>query len=169
MNAGRLIILRVVSLIEGCDAQNERDEAAAQQQQQLRCSSCCCTAARTTTHVASIAIGHLIVAFLFQILLLRIASLLEVLLMRSSWQHLEEGRELLLRSLSSVAAEAVQLRRSSTAGDGCGPTTMSSRLKTPTLNITNIRKKCNKRVEKKNIIMWVITQHRSLTPPHIFF
>ena len=33
MNAGRLIILRVVSLLEGCDAQNERDKAAAQQQQ----------------------------------------------------------------------------------------------------------------------------------------
>ena len=29
MNFCRLIILRVASLLEGCDAQNERDEAAA--------------------------------------------------------------------------------------------------------------------------------------------
>ena len=40
MNAGRLVILRVSSLLEGRDAQNERDRAGtAQQQQQLRRSS----------------------------------------------------------------------------------------------------------------------------------
>ena len=39
-------------------------------------------------------------------------SLLETLLLRSSWQHLEEGRELLLlRSISAVATELL-LRRS---------------------------------------------------------
>ena len=44
-----------------------------------------------------------------------VASLLEVLQLRSSWQHLEEGHELLLlRSISSVAAAA-------TAGDGRVP------------------------------------------------
>ena len=37
-----------------------------------------------------------------------------MLLVRSSWQHLEEGRELmLLHSISSVAAVAHQLLRSS--------------------------------------------------------
>ena len=41
-----------------------------------------------------------------------VASLLEVLQLRSSWQHLEEGRELLLlRSISAVATELL-LRRS---------------------------------------------------------
>jgi len=39
MNAGRLIILRVASLLEGRGAQNERDKAASAQQQQLRRSS----------------------------------------------------------------------------------------------------------------------------------
>ena len=45
MNAGRLIILRVASLLEGRGAQNERDKAASAQQQQLRRNSssygCC--------------------------------------------------------------------------------------------------------------------------------
>ena len=39
MKAGRLIILRVASLLEGRGAQNERDKAASAQQQQLRRSS----------------------------------------------------------------------------------------------------------------------------------
>ena len=39
MNAGCLIILHVASLLEGRDAQNERDRAAAAAQHQLRHSS----------------------------------------------------------------------------------------------------------------------------------
>ena len=64
-----------------------------------------------------------------------VSFLLEVLLLRSSWQHLEKGRELLLlRSISSVAAASApsQLQQRSccvaaAAGAGSGPATMSGR------------------------------------------
>tara|TARA_B100000524_G_scaffold343572_1_gene239827 strand:- start:76 stop:399 length:324 start_codon:yes stop_codon:yes gene_type:complete len=87
---GRLIILRVASLA-----------AAAPSQQQLRRSS---SSVAATYNLA-----------LKSQMVVIVASLLEVLQLRSSWQHLEEGHELLLlRSISSVAAAA-------TAGDGRVP------------------------------------------------